>query len=388
MCLYIMSNQKIRSYTPTPMDMAGVKAYGSKKVKTEFLSKRRHSKDLYWCGGKAMRLKGLILFVIVLNPAVFAAEETWHLAGGQEWQKVGQEGNADFMMAAAAAKQLVSTGRTDKAKKAFDKLKADYPQLAGDDFDAFVKAELLFGQRKYDKASIAYDRFIEQFPESAFYQSALERQYQIGTAFLGGQKRTALKIFKLSAYEEGSEIMNKIADRTGDAPVAQNALETLAQSREKRGAYHEAYLAWADVSGRWPTGQIGKDALLGMARSLERDYRGPKFDSKVLESSKSYYAEYQKRYPDTAAEIEVPQTLNRIDEKLAEKEQAVADYYARTGGTTAANLYYQRIIDDWPNSGAAKNAQPKIAAVKEELDKKAQQNSLKKKKFNWKGLFL
>lgn len=339
-------------------------------------------------GAELMRIKGLVLFGFVLNLTVFAAEQTWHLKNGQEWQEVGQEGNADFMMAVTQVKQLVSTGKTDKAKKTFAKLKADYPQIAGADFDAFVKAEMLFSQRKYIEASNAYDKFAEQFSESAFYQSALERQQQIATAFLGGQKRTVLKIFKLSAYEEGSEIMNKIADRAGDAPIAQNALETLAQSREKRGAYHEAYLTWADVSNRWPTGQIGKDALLGKARCLELDYKGPKFDSTVIKSSRDFYADYQEKYSDTAAELKVSEKIVQLDEKLAEKELAVADYYARTGGSVAANLYYQRIIDDWPSSGAAKNAQPKIAAVKEELEKKAQQNSLKKKKFNWKGLFL
>lgn len=354
-----------------------------------------------------MRLKGLILFVIVLNPAVlrlcseqvFAAdlsdvaslakaEETWHLAGGQEWQKVSQERGADFMMAIAQAKQLVSTGKTDKAKKAFVKLKADYPQLAGDDFDAFVKAELLYSQRKYIEASNSYDRFTEQFPQSVFYPSALERQYQIATAFLGGQKRTALKIFRLSAYEEGTELMNKIADKAGDAPLARDALETLARSNEKRGAWHEAYLAWASVCDRWPTGQIGKDALLGMARSLEHDYRGPKFDSKVLESSKSYYLEYQKRYTDTSKGIEVPQTLNRLDEKLAEKELLCADYYARTGSSAAANLYYQRIIDEWPGTLGAKSAEQKMAALKKQQEKEAQQNLSKKKKLSLKGLFL
>jgi outer membrane protein assembly factor BamD len=335
-----------------------------------------------------MRFKGLILFIIVLNPTVFAVEETWHLSGTQEWQKVNQGDNADFMVAVAQAKQLISTGKTDKAKKAFRKLKNDYPQLAGDDFEAFVKAELLFSQRKYFKASNAYDKFAEQFPESAFYQSALERQYQIGTAFLTGQKRTALKVFKLSAYEEGAEIMNKIADRAGDALIAQNALETLAQSSEKRGAYHEAYLAWADVSNRWPTGQVGKDALLGMARSLEKDYRGPKFDSKMLESSRSYYTEYQKRYEDTAAELKIPQKLGQIDQELALKEQTVADYYARTGSYTAANLYYQRIIADWPDSSAAKSAGQKMSVLEDEREKIAQQSLSKKKKFNWKGLFL
>jgi outer membrane protein assembly factor BamD (BamD/ComL family) len=335
-----------------------------------------------------MRIKGLILFIIVAGTAVFAAEQTWHLSGGQEWQQVSQESGGDFMMAVAEAKQLVSTGKVNQAKKAFAKLKKDYPQIAGDDFDAFVKAELLYGQRKYVAASNAYDQFAEQFPESAFYQSALERQQQIATAFLAGQKRRVLKVFSISAYDEGGEIMNKIADRAGDAPIAQNALKTLAMSREKRGVYHEAYLTWADVSNRWPTGQVGKEALLGMARSLEKDYRGPKFDSKMLESSKSYYAEYQKRYPDAAAEIEVPQTLNRIDEKLAQKELAVGDYYARTSSIVAANLYYQRIVNDWPNSSAGKTAGQKLPEIKKELDKKAQQQSSKKKKINWKGLFL
>ena len=249
-----------------------------------------------------MRIKGLILFII-LNSAIFAAQETWHLRDGQEWQQVSQESGGDFMMAVANAKQLVSTGKTGKAKKAFAKLKKDYPQLAGSDYDAFVKAELLYGQRKYVEASNAYDKLAEQFPESAFYQSALERQQQIATAFLAGQKRRVLKVFGISAYDEGGEIMNKIADRAGDAPIAQNALKTLATSKEKRGTYHEAYLVWADVSNRWPTGQVGKEALLGMARSLEMDYKGPKFDSKMLESSKSYYAEYQKKYPDAAQRL-------------------------------------------------------------------------------------
>ena len=334
-----------------------------------------------------MRIKGLILFVI-LSSAIFAAEETWHLNSSQGWQQVSQESGGDFMMAVANAKQLVSTGKVDKAKKAFAKLKKDYPQVAGEDFDAFVKAELLYGRRKYVEASVAYDKLEEQFPQSAFYQSALERQQQIATAFLGGQKRKVLKVFSINAYEEGGEIMNKIADRAGDAPIAQNALKTLAVSKEKRRAYHEAYLVWADVSNRWPTGQVGKDALLGMARSLEMDYRGPKFDSKMLESSKSYYAEYQKRYPDTAAELEVPQTLDQIDDKLAQKELAVADYYARTKSIVAANLYYQRIANDWPNSDMAKTAEQKLTILKKEQDRIAQQQPSKKKKINLKGLFL
>ena len=334
-----------------------------------------------------MKVKGLILFV-ALSLAAVAAAETWRLTEGRTWQPVGQTGDGGSVMAVSKAKQLVSTGKTGQAKKAFAKLKADYPEFAGKDFDAFVEAELLLSKRKWEKAAFAYDKLTNNFPQSPLFDSAMERQYQIATAFLNGQKKPVLGVFRVKAYDEGSEIMNKIADKAGDAPIAKNALTTLAVSREKRGAYNEAYLAWAVVADKWPTGDVGKDALLGMARSLELDYKGPKFDSKVVESSRSYYAEYQKRYPDTAAELSVSDKIVQLDEKLAEKELAIADYYARTNSDTAAGLYYQRTIDDWPNSTMAKQAEKKLDTLKQEMAKKAHAQLSGKKKFNWKGLFL
>jgi outer membrane protein assembly factor BamD (BamD/ComL family) len=332
-----------------------------------------------------MKVKGLIIFA-ALGLAAVAAAETWRLTDGQNWQQVGQSSDDNFVIAAGKAKQFVSTGQTGKAEKAFAKLKADYPELAGKDYDAFVAAELLYSKRKYDKAAKAYDDFTDMFPQSPFFYSAMERQYQIATAYLGGYRRTVLGFIKLSAYEDGSEIMNKIADKTGDAPIAKNALTTIAVSSEKRAAYNEAYQAWAVVADKWPTGQVGADALLGMARSLELDYKGPKFDSKVIESSKSYYSEYEKRYPDKASELQVSEKITQLDEKLAEKELTVADYYARTDSYQAANIYYQTILDKWVNSSAAGQVEEKMNEVKLKMEKMAQASG--KKKFNWKGLFL
>jgi len=335
-----------------------------------------------------MRKKGVILLA-VLGLAFIGFAETWHLTNDQSWQKVGEKGDSGNALTAsvAEAKQYVSSGHTAKAKRAYDKLKKDYPELAGADFTAYVKGELLYSKRKYAEAAQAYDSFLDQYPKSPFFSSALERQQQIATAFLGGQKRSVLKVFKVSAYEEGAEISNKIADRAGDAPAAKRAIETLAKSSEKRGAYEEAYRAWADAANRWPTGEMGQDSLMGMARSLELAYKGPKFDGKVLASSKSYYAEYLKRYPESGQQLNLSEKIVQLDEKLGEKELLIADYYARTGSINAADIYYQQIIDDWPATSAAKTSVEKQPGIKKELERLAQPSS-KKRKMNWKGLFL
>lgn len=325
----------------------------------------------------------ILLVTAVL--AIVGIAETWRLGSNQQWQEVSQSDESSFAAAASEAKQFVSTGQPRKAKKAYEGIKKRFPQVASGDFDAYVKAELMYAKRKYADAAKAYNDFINNYPQSSLRQSAMEREFQIGSAFLHGQKRSLFKIFKLHAYEEGSEIMNNIADTAGDAPIAKRAITTLAESREKRGAYDEAYLAWSDAANRWPTGEIGKDAVLGMARSLEKDYKGPKFDGKVLESSKSYYSEYIERYPESAQQLELAEKVNKLESDLAEKELLIADYYARTKSYTAADLYYQRIIDDWPTSSSAKTAEQKLPGIKKLI---AESQIPKKKKFNWKGLFL
>ena len=114
----------------------------------------------------------------------------------------------------------------------------------------------------------------------------MERQFSIGTAYLNGQLRKVLKFLPLPAYDEGERLMQDLADRTGDAPIAKRALTAIARSYEKRGKYFEAYQTWADISSRWPTGETGKEALLEMAHSLHSSYRSPRYDPAALESAR------------------------------------------------------------------------------------------------------
>ncbi len=331
-----------------------------------------------------MLRKTVISLTIVVISAVCVGE-TWRLGSGQQWQRATDSNESAFAVAVSAAKQFVSTGQPNRAKRAYDALKRDFPEIVGSDFDAYVKAEMLYAKRKFAQAAQEYEKFIEDYPESWLRQSALERQYQIGSAFLNGQKRTVLLIFKLHAYEEGTEIMNKIADTAGDAPIAKKAIRTLALANEKRGAYDEAYLAWADAANRWPTGDIGQEALLGMARSLEKDYKGPKYDSKVLESARSYYNEYIERYPQSAAELGLKDKVSRIEQDLAMKELEIAKYYERTENYKAADMYCEKITEEFADTPAAQNAQAKLPTVKKQF---VESQIPKKRKFNWKELFL
>jgi len=296
------------------------------------------------------------------NKDVFNSE-TWRLGQDQDWQALSAEGEDKYLLAVAEIKQLVSIGQTEAVQLALEQLKKDFPEIAGPDLDAFIEAEMLFCEGRFSSAVRSYDKFLVEFPESPLFEAALDRQFGIATAFLAGQKRRVLKVFIITGYGQGRRIMERITDRVGlDSPIGVRAAIAIAESFEKRGKFEDAYLKWQEISSQWTTGQIGRDALLAMARCKHAAYKGPRYDTSSLISAKSYYENFKLRYLDDAEELEIDGKLKLIEEQEARKQLTIGEYYQKTGNKLSANLYYQMVIDDWPGSSAAKAAKEMLNA--------------------------
>ena len=145
-------------------------------------------------------------------------------------------------------------------------------------------------------------------------------------------------------------------ERASDRSIAAQAAIEAANHYEKRKKFAEAYLKWSEVSWQWETGQIAKEALLAMARCKHAAYKGPKYNAANLKSAKTYYQDFELRYPKDAKELGIDKIVRQIDEQMAYKQLTIAKYYQRTGKTQAANLYYDMVIRSWPNTDAAELA--------------------------------
>lgn len=305
-------------------------------------------------------LIGYAAAVVLLFGLGAVHAETWRLEKGEQLKAVSAEDEDKYLLEVAGIKQLIQEGKSAEVRKAVDKLKKEFPEIAGADLDAFIKAEILFCEGKLIRAAASYDKFLADYPASELYEAALDREYAIATAFLGGYKKTVLKVFKMSTYDEGEKIMEKIADRLGNAPLAKKALKSVAQSDEQRGRFDEAYYRWSEIESRWPTGETGKEALLGMARCKHAAYRGPRYDVSNLVSAKSFYENFRLRYAEDANRYDVNAKLSEIEEQLAYKHFKIGEYYQHRGNKEPANLYYHLVTEAWPGSSSAKMAQERL----------------------------
>jgi predicted negative regulator of RcsB-dependent stress response len=311
---------------------------------------------------RKLSIMAIVIAAVLALPMgrVALCAETLRLDEQGQWQKAADSNDEQYLLRVAEIKKLVDAGKPDKVKKAAKQLKKDFPGVAGKDFDSFIEAEVLLAKGKLTKAVKQYDKFLDDYPASGLKDAALNRQFEVATEFLAGRKKTIL-IFRVSAFDDGVKIMEKISDRTGTADIAKNALLAVAHSYEKRKQYNEAYLKWSEISMRWPTGEIARDALLAMARTKYAAYRGAVYDGSSLISAKTYYENFRLRYPEEAKKIQVDEILARISEQLAEKNLLIAKYYDRTGSDGPANMYYQMVVDNWPQSKAAEKAKEKIS---------------------------
>jgi len=288
------------------------------------------------------------------------AVQTLHLRRDGTWAQLGSDALSRFLLRVSDVKQAIFEGKVAEAQAALTALKQEFPGIVGPDLDAFMAAEAIYARGQWVEAVRAYDTFMDSWPESRFYESALEREFSIATAFLKGEKRRVLKVLKLSGYEEGAKIMQRIADRAGDAPIAKRALLALARSYEERGEYLDAYETWADIANRWPTGPTGQTALVEMAQSLHSAYKGPLYDPTSLISARTYYKNYQLRYPQDAEAREIEGKIALIREQLAYKQYSTGVYYERVDHPEAARYYYELVRDNWPGTNAARMAEAKL----------------------------
>jgi outer membrane protein assembly factor BamD (BamD/ComL family) len=286
--------------------------------------------------------------------------ETLRLDEQGQLQKATDSNDEQYLLRVAEIKKLVDAGKPEQVKKAAEQLKKDFPGVVGKDFGSFMKGEVHLANGKLTKAVKQYDDFMDKYPTSPLKDAALNRQFEIATEFLAGRKKTVMMVFKVSAFDDGVKIMEKISDRTGTADIAKNALLSVARAYEKRKEWNEAYLKWSEISGRWPTGEIARDALLAMARTKYAAFRGPVYDGSSLISAKTYYENFKLRYPEEAQELKVDEILTHISEQLARKNLLIAQYYDRTGSSGPANMYYQMVVDNWPNTSAAQTAKEKL----------------------------
>ncbi|MHC4691719.1 MAG: outer membrane protein assembly factor BamD [Planctomycetota bacterium] len=323
------------------------------------------------------KIRILLTLAAILTVSICSVlgAETKPLRKALESISVSEQNQDSYKLSVAQIEELIGAGKCKAALRAFNRLKTDFPEIIkpdSNDFDLLVEAEILLCKGKLVEATRQYGKLLDEIPTgSRFYLPALERQFEIATAFLAGAKKPVFRIFKIKGYAEGVRIMEDIGYRLAlEDPYGMGLKAELAvaKSYQERKKYDEAFYRWAQIKDKHQNDELGKEALLSMAECKLAMYKGPNYDNSDLigrplnpssfyESAKSCYEEFRLKYPQDVEKYDIEKKIKDVDETVASKQFKIGQYYQGTGNILSANLYFQMIIYRWPDTVTAKIAE-------------------------------
>ena len=291
-----------------------------------------------------------------------AAQEQYVLQGGQ-WQKQNEvnpdspEGGLQLIRRALAQ---------DEPKEALEQ--ADQWIEEHTDHPGRVEAYLLRGDAKaaqgeYYQSLYDYELAVRQFPASPFYETLLQRQFQIAKVFASGVKRKFLGLRVISADSEVEEIFIRIQERVPGSEVGEQASRALGDFYFDRRQMGNALVAYEMFLVNYPNSPHRSHAKQRMIEASLETFRGPRYDPTGLIEATQRIKDFEKEFPAAAQEFDARRRLARIEELLAMKLLHNARWYEKQGQRVSATYVYQRVLRDYSHTSAAQSALEYLAGL-------------------------
>ncbi len=287
--------------------------------------------------------------------------QTWELTGPGEFKQVQSPDTQPIANPTLdKVEQLLVHHRFNSARKiVLDWLK-HHKDAPDRDRALFLLAEAYDQYGDRIRAFYHLDELLDTYPESRLFYPALEKQYEIGDAFLRGYRRRFLGLPILTSEDEGVEILYRIQERSPGSPLAERALLRTADHYFASSDFDLAFDAYASYARSYPRSPDIPRVRMRQALSSYAQFRGLLFDATPLIDAKAQLEDIARNYPELAAEENVPDVIERINRSLAGKIYRTADFYVRTHDPRGAVYTYRYLIQTYPETREAVLARNKL----------------------------
>lgn len=255
---------------------------------------------------------------------------------------------------------LQKQGDHSEVVDAVETFLSDHPTSPAGEEALMLAAEAEMARGHYWDAYKHLERLIASYPNGTMLDRALEKEYDIADAFMKGRKRRALSIFRVSAEEDGLEMMMRVVAHAPGTRLAERALMRVGEFHVQREEYREAVAVYDQFIRSFPNSARRPYAMLEAARSTLRQFKGIKYDTTPLQEAAERFRVFAAAHPRAAQRENIPEVLREIRDTLAHKMYHNGEFYERTGESGAARFYYSNVVEEFPDTPWAKQAQMKL----------------------------
>jgi outer membrane protein assembly factor BamD len=141
----------------------------------------------------------------------------------------------------------------------------------------------------------------------------------------------------------------------------------MGEALKKVERYDEAAAAYQKIADDYPTSKLAAQARYEAAYCAYMASLKPAYDAGPTDKAIEAFEEFASTNKDSDLAKEADKTVYRLKDKAAEKSLLTAQFYEQQKKYRAAVVYYQDIIDRFPESSYANLAKIKIQQLKKKV---------------------
>lgn len=279
------------------------------------------------------------------------------------------------------AETLAKAGENKEAGEKFLDAAKRWPDSTLEEDALFLAGENFFAADEYPDAKRAYEELLKKHDYTHHLDAVTRRLFKIAQYW--EQRAMRDPSFKapfnvtddtrpwvdtvghaLKAYDD-----IRMYDPTG--PLADDAVMATANLYFVRGRYEDAARNYDLIRTEYTKSEHQLKAHLLGIESWQRIYQGAYYDAGPLEKAGEVADQALVQFGPELGEDRprVVAAKNKIVEEMAARDLIVAKYYDKKKHYGAARIYYNSIVEEYPQTAAADKARQRLTEIAGEPDK-------------------
>jgi outer membrane assembly lipoprotein YfiO len=213
---------------------------------------------------------------------------------------------------------------------------------------------------KYYIAFQAYQKAIDNFPHIGNLEEIIEREFKIAGIYADKPNPKVLGTDIMTSTDRALEIYKRVVENAPFGPLADEAQFKMGEVLKRASMFEEATLAYQRIVDEYPTSRFAEKAQYEVAQCAYKASLQPAYDAGPTDRALKIFEEYAASSTDQKLSEEAKRTMQRLKDKAAEKSMMIAKFYEQQRHPRSAIIYYQDVLDRFPDSIHAPVAKGKI----------------------------
>jgi len=256
-------------------------------------------------------------------------------------------------------------GEHKRAIGEFQKLLRSYPKSELAPAAQYYIGRVYEDIGEYYQAFLAYQKTIDSYPFSEKVDEIVEREFKIGCLFLTGHKAKILGLAILPAMDRAIEVLKKVTENAPYSKYAPMAQLRIGQAYKTSGNFDAAIVEFQKVVDGYPDSELVDDAKYEIAFCTYKASLKPHYDQTPTDVAIRQLEEIKEEGSDEDLAREAEDALSSLKEKKAENLYESAFFYERRKRYDSALIYYNEILEKYPETETAVRALSRIKIVEE-----------------------